>query len=786
MSADKTAEPWLAPTIAEYEKLGAFYLGRPYDLAAGEPEPGLLLYDSRDLVTHAVCVGMTGSGKTGLCVGLIEEAALDGVPTIAIDPKGDLGNLLLTFPQLRPEDFRPWINEGDAERKQMTPDEFAAGQSELWRKGLAGWGQDGERIKRLREAADFTIFTPGSTAGRPVSILASFAAPPPAMLADRELLLERVSFTATSILGLLGIDADPVRSREHILVSSILHAAWAAGEDLDLASLIRRIQDPPMKKVGVVDMESFFPGKDRHDLAMALNNLLAAPAFATWLEGEPLDIGKLLYDEDGKARVSIFSIAHLSDAERMFFVSLLLSQMVSWVRGQSGTTSLRALLYMDEIFGYFPPVAEPPSKRPLLTLLKQARAYGLGVVLATQNPADLDYKGLSNTGTWFLGRLQTERDKMRVIEGLEGAAARDGGFDKAELEEMLAGLGSRVFLMHNVHEDEPVVFQTRWALSYLRGPLTRNQVRTLMADKKAPEPEEEDGDAVDVADDAEPAASAEATRPVLPPGIDEYFVPVAAAAKSDPIRYRPMLFGSAEVRFTDRKLDIDIWHDRGYLAPIGSGAAAVDWDRAHEIAVPLAELGHEPEPEAEFAALPAAAAKASSYKRWASRFGTWLYRNTVLEAGQLTREQREAVVESIRERYRSKVEKVTDKVERTRRAVERDVDQKRAEELDTIISMGTEMLGSLFGRRSRSRRSTSRSRSRTARNRSAKLRHDFEDAVQELEALRREVEAEINDLDFSIKPSKSNIDVRKVVLVWAPFVATDEGVSPAWRQSERP
>lgn len=287
----------------------------------------------------------------------------------------------------------------------------------MWAKGLASWQQDGARILRLREAADFSIYTPGSTAGLSVSILNSFAAPTSDVRNDVELLRERIGTTVTSLLGLLGIEADPIQSREHILLSTILDQTWKRQEDLDLTALIQAIQSPPVSKIGVMDLESFFPSKDRFAFAMKLNNLLAAPGFQAWLEGEGLEIQSLFYTPAGKPRMAIFSIAHLNDAERMFFVTLLLGQLVGWMRAQSGTTSLRALLYMDEIFGYFPPVANPPSKLPLMTLLKQARAFGLGVVLATQNPVDLDYKGLANTGTWFIGRLQTERDKARVLEG---------------------------------------------------------------------------------------------------------------------------------------------------------------------------------------------------------------------------------------------------------------------------------------------------------------------------------------------------------------------------------
>src|SRR5512133_3746019 len=472
--------------MEDYEKLGSFYLGRAYDLDAQKAKDELLLYDSKDLTTHAVCVGMTGSGKTGLCMALIEEAAIDGVPALLIDPKGDLANLLLTFPQLRGEDFLPWINLDDARQKGLSPEDYAAKQADTWKNGLASWNQSGERIQRLRDMTDIRIYTPGSSAGFPVSILKSFAAPEQAIRDDNDMLRERVSSTATSLLGLVGIEADPVQSREHILLSTILDSAWRNGQDMDLAALIQQVQTPPVTKIGVLDLESFYPSKERFGLVMALNNLIASPGFSAWLEGEALDIGSILYTPQGKPRVAIFSIAHLNDSQRMFFVSLLLNQVLGWMRAQPGTTSLRALLYMDEIFGYLPPLSNPPSKMPMLTLLKQARAFGLGLVLATQNPVDLDYKALSNAGTWFVGRLQTERDKAGVVDGLEGASAVTGSaFDRKNIDQLLSGLGSRVFLLNNTHEDEPVLMTTRWVLSYLPGPLTREQIRTLMAPVKA-------------------------------------------------------------------------------------------------------------------------------------------------------------------------------------------------------------------------------------------------------------------------------------------------------------
>ena len=370
----------------DYEKLGAFYLGREVDPATGDASDDPLLYESKDLTTHGVIIGMTGSGKTGLGIGLLEEAAMDRIPVIAIDPKGDLSNLLLTFPDLRPEDFRPWINEDVALRNGLDPDAFASAEAESWRKGLETWEQDGERIARLRQQVEMSVYTPGSAAGRQISVLRSFDAPPPEQVEDEDAFRERILTTVTGLLGLLGVDADPIRSRDHILLSAILDDVWRQGRDLDLGGLIQAIQQPPFTRLGVMELESIYPGKDRFALAMQLNGLLASPSFQGWMEGEPLDIPSLLYTEGGHPRISIFSIAHLGDAERMFFVTMLLSAITGWMRTQPGTTSLRAIVYMDEIFGFFPPVANPPSKAPMLTLLKQARAHGLGVLLGVGTP----------------------------------------------------------------------------------------------------------------------------------------------------------------------------------------------------------------------------------------------------------------------------------------------------------------------------------------------------------------------------------------------------------------
>ena len=468
------------PDTAADNKPASFYLGREYDLVTKTVLPGSRIdYDARDLTTHGVVVGMTGSGKTGLCIDLLEEAALDGIPTIIIDPKGDLTNLLLQFPDLDPKLFREWLNPEDAVQKGMSPDAYAKELAGLWRKGLADTGQSPDRIRQLSQAAEWRIYTPGSETGLPLSILNSFVAPKVKM--SREEMTHKIDATATALLGLTGITGDPVQSREHILIAQLLYHAWTNKTDLDLAGLIHQIQTPPIREVGAYNLETFFPAKERVKFASTLNNVLAAPSFTNWTIGEPLDLANMLY-RGGKPQQLIFYIAHLDDQQRMFFTTLLLEEVLSWTRRQSGTSNLRALLYFDEVFGYLPPhPANPPSKMPLLTLLKQARAFGVGVLLATQNPVDLDYKALSNAGTWFVGKLQTERDKARLLAGLETVAAETGTLtDRSYLETVISSLGSRIFLMHDIHRPKPLLFQTRWALSFLRGPMTREQVAKLM------------------------------------------------------------------------------------------------------------------------------------------------------------------------------------------------------------------------------------------------------------------------------------------------------------------
>jgi len=785
--------------MVDLEKLGAFYLGREHDVESGETSQAPVMYDARDLTTHAVCVGMTGSGKTGLCVDLLEEAALDSVPAIIIDPKGDMTNLLLTFPELRPEDFKPWVNIDDARRKGMDVDEYAAKIAETWRTGLEGWDEGPERIQRLRDSAEFTIYTPGSGAGVPVSILSSFAAPVLDWEEHEETLREKVQGTVSALLGLVGMEADPVRDREHILLSNIFERAWRDGEDLDLARVIALVQNPPMRKLGVFDIDTFFPEKDRFALAMELNNLIAAPGFERWLEGQPLDVADILTADGGKPRMSVFYIAHLNDAERMFFVTLLLEQIITWMRSQPGTTSLRALVYFDEVFGFFPPVAEPPSKRPLLTLFKQARAFGLGMMLTTQNPVDLDYKGLTNAGTWFIGKLQTERDKGRLLEGLESVVSDAGTLlDRKVVDKLISSLDSRVFLLHNVHEDAPLVFHTRWAMSYLRGPLTRKQVGTLMEGREAPRATkggtsggaEEPQAAGPAPRDRERLAADElpeglsAQPPALPPSLEQAFVPSRISAEEATRRlekreergldvkdarlvYEPMVLGLARVSFVSRKLDVDEQRDVALLLEPPDSTARSDWKDAEQVELSYRDVSDRAAPDALFDEVPTTLSTAAKLKSFKKGFSDHLYRDQAVvlssneeleihsKPGELekdfiarcrdaARERRDDELDKLADKYERKLDTVRDRLAKKQRDLVEDEAEYQARKREEMVSAGESVLGVLLGRRS------SRAVSTAARKRrmTAKAKADIGETQARIAGLQEdmaELEAEMRE-----------------------------------------
>ena len=794
--------------MALIEKLGSFYLGKEYDLANKKLLDIPINYDARDLTTHAVCVGMTGSGKTGLCLDLLEEAALDNVPALLIDPKGDITNLLLTFPDLLPEDFLPWINADDARRKGLTPEEFAAAQAKLWSDGLASWDQGGDRIRALKASADFAIYTPGSESGLPVSIMSSFNSPGLDWDTESETLRERIQGTVSALLGLAGIDADPVRSREHILLSTLLEDAWRRNESMDLAKLITSVQKPPFQQVGVLNLEAFFPEKDRFGLAMALNNIIASPSFAAWLKGDPLDIPSLLYTPEGKPRHSIFYIAHLSEAERMFFVTILLETFISWMRSQPGTTSLRALVYMDEVFGYFPPSANPPSKRPMLTLMKQARAFGCGIMLTTQNPVDLDYKGLTNAGTWFIGKLQAERDKARLLAGLQSAMAEAGSLsDTRVLDKLISSLDSRVFLLHNVNEDEPVVFQTRWAMSYLRGPLTRQQVKQLMADRKPAAPAAparrtagETGTTASTAGTAfatEVAAAESVTGagpagvsnipPIAPPGVNQVFLPVTIreseslrvleskmgsriTATNQQLVFQPALVGLASVAFADRKLGLDETQELALMLPLDPDARSVDWRNAQPVELNERQLETQPPRDALFAGgIPASVSAARGLTKMATDLTDHLYRNqafTLLYNPALklyaapdederdfrarcqlvAREKRDELVDDIRKKYDVKLQRLADRKAKE----EEDLSDSKAQLTGRVgeeILSGLDSVAGLFGLFGRRKSVSSLSKVATKRRITAKAQANIDKTKAEIERLEEDLATLESDME---------------------------------------
>lgn len=774
------------------------YLGRLYDSTGKKATNKKFAYDPADLTTHAVVTGMTGSGKTGLCIAMLEEAALQSIPALIIDPKGDLTNLLLHFPDLAPQDFRPWIDSEMARRAGKTVEQVANEASLAWRDGLKEWGIGKDRLTALKNAAQYGIYTPGSDAGIPVSVLSSLAAPEISWENNREILREKIGSTVTALLGLVGIDdVDPLRSREHILLANIFEEAWSQGRNLDLTELILQTQNPPMEKLGAFSVETFFPAKDRMALAMQLNNILAAPAFEIWREGQSLDIASLLFMPDGRPRQSVFYLAHLSDAERMFFVTLLLASVETWMRTQSGAASLRAILYMDELFGYLPPQKNPPSKQPLLRLLKQARAFGLGLLLATQNPVDLDYKALSNAGTWFVGKLQTERDKERLLDGLESAS---GNVSRSAIDKMISSLGKRVFIQHNVHDKHPTLFQTRWAMNFLTGPLTRAQIPDLNklvgADLLTVTPPAQTSEsqaasmpeALDAADVPEPATDSKpapakpsikkgsTTRPSVPASVEEHFLPtnlslteaMRAAGKSLPeaqlgsVLYRPTLLAAASVRFLDRKYDVDVDLQRAVLVENPDKRGVVRWEDHFYSKFPVEQVERIPAPQARFGTIGAPLNTSKLMTALKRDFVDWIYRSVTVEVrenkvlkvyagpddsqaefmkacAEAAREAADAEIQKKSAQLDRKIKTLEDRIAREERELREDeaeLSHRKWEEAGTHLE-------NIFGGGGRSRRRVSTSLRKRRMTEQAKADvEESEDALEDYDRQRKEFYAE--------------------------------------------
>ena len=785
--------------------------GRWYLSGVIEPESGTrgdgLNYESAHLTTHGVIVGMTGSGKTGLGIIALEEALLDGVGCLVIDPKGDMGNLLLNFPSFATEDFRPWIDERQAKRKGITPDELAANTADLWKSGLDGWEIGSDRMRELGTGAGFAIYTPGSNAGVPLNVLGSLTTPDLNWETDAETGRDEIEGFVSSLLVLVGITADPISSAEHILLATLIERAWRAGKDLDMATLIGQVQSPPIRKLGVFELDSFFAPKERTKLAVRLNGLIASPSFASWMQGPALDIQSLFHTSDGRPKASIIYLPHLTDQERQFIVTLILSKVVTWMRSTAGTSDLRAFIYMDEVSGFAPPTAQPPSKKPILTILKQARAHGVGMMLSTQNPVDLDYKAMSNAGTWIVGRLQTERDKARILEGMKSAS---GEVDVDAFDSLIGDLDKRQFVLHSTRSKQPVVFTTRWAMSFLRGPLTRAEITTLTAGhedrptestmESAPDP------VVELADDQTTLA------PEPPDGVEVFHMdpgaPWAESIGADPdgTVFSPALVTTVEMTFDDHHAGVN--HSETWEAIVfplvdtirGEDALAVDHDaRDLRSDAPSGATYVIPEARLDQKTFYTNARKVITDHLYRSRNVT-VFRNPALKlysrvgedeadfgvrCAALGEDRADKDVAKLKTRYAKRIRTAEDQLrtsENRVRELETDVTGRRQDELmrgagDLIgIFLGGKRRSSGLGRAASRRNQTRKTQERLASavdkvETKLDLLDDLEDDLaadfEQISSKWDQAAADITTVEIGLE--KSDIDVHDLALLWIPI-----------------
>jgi hypothetical protein len=792
--------------------MAELFLGGAVDPVTHERTGNDVRIGTDNFTTHGVIVGMTGSGKTGLGVVLIEEVLSAGLPALLIDPKGDLTNLCLTFPALAPSDFRPWIDEAQATAAGLTPEAFAVQQSELWTKGLLGWGLTTQNVATLRDKTDFTIYTPGSQSGVPVNIVGSLQVP--ADMGDAEIVGDEIEGYVSGLLGLVGVDADPLSSREHILLSNLINHSWTEGRALDLATLVGLVGNPPIRKLGVFELDQFFPPADRMQLAMKLNGLLASPSFAAWGDGPALDIQSMLYTSAGKGRCAIITTSHLSDEERQFVTSLILTKLVTWMRRQSGTTDLRALLYMDEVAGYLPPTANPPTKKPIMTLMKQARAFGVGVVLSTQNPVDVDYKALSNAGTWMIGRLQTDRDKQRLLDGL---ATASGGVDVAAVDATISGLAKREFVLRRAGKDTTEVFTTRWAMSYLRGPMTRDQISQLTELAPATNPAAAATGATN-----RPAATPTATladdetsvMPDVADGIPIRWVDVAAPWLADVggssvgTRLEAAIVARVSLRYDDTKADVALNQEfECVLSPL---TEIIDASRSIPVDYDDRDLRIEPPANSTYTFGKAPLTSKTYFANIERDLRDHLARSLTIDipvntdlrlygwpgetveqfelrSARTADELADAEIAKLRDKYETKVETVrrqlaeaTDRVD----VLEEEAHGKRNSEL---LSTAGSVLGGLFGGRSRGGLlgKLGSAASRRGRTSAAKERVDAaENKVERLEQGLLELEAELadevteiderwmaqakNSTSMAIGLERTDVTISHLVLAWLP------------------
>lgn len=779
----------------DYEKLKLFYIGKEKIDDNFVP----LVYKNKDLLTHAAIIGMTGSGKTGLGISLLEEAAIDNIPSIIIDPKGDMTNLLLTFPSLQGSDFEPWIEEQDASNNGLSVKEFAQNTANLWKNGLERDFQNASRIEKFKNSADFTIYTPGSDAGVQISILSSFKAPNKEVIEDNDLLVSLINSTVSSILSLIEEKSDTT-SKESILISSIFMNYFKENKDLTLEELITLIVTPPFSKIGVFDLETFFAQSERLKLALKLNNIIANPSFKTWIEGETLDISNLLYDETGKAKVSIFSIAHLNDSQRMFFVTLLLNQMVAWMRRQEGTTSLKALLYMDEIFGYFPPSSNPPSKQPMLTLLKQARSFGIGIILSTQNPVDIDYKGLANIGTWFIGRLQTKQDKEKVIDGL--SSANEGNLNKDEVMNLISNLEKRNFILKNINEDGIKIFETRWALSYLKGPISKDGIKKLMSEKKkeniTTQKIENENQTTQI------NIEKGIPKPIITSNLTEKYL---YSSQNSAYYLQPYLICSCDVHYIDAPKNIDFEEKISYKIYLDENMKNIDFEEKEELGNNSFE--EKEKPNSFYYELPSFIQKEKDLKVIEKDFMDYIYRSSKLtlyknEFLKITSKQTESLndfkirlqdrlnekidleVEKLKVKFVKENDSIETKLSKLYEKLQKEEIQATSTTTDTIISIGTSLLGAFFGNSVINKTNIGKvatsakgaSKILKERNDVKQIENEILELQQQKETLKTLLENEIEKINLAnqssnfpieeifIKPKRSDIYNTKLVLLW--------------------
>ncbi len=770
-----------------YEKAGLFYLGKDIDKLSMKPTKALTLLKNKSFTTHAAIIGMTGSGKTGLGVGIIEEAAIDNIPSIVIDPKGDMGDLCLTDPSFSSSLFEPWV-EDEAKAKEIDTKEYAKKISEMWKEGIESSGQNIERVEKFHQVKK-TIYTPGSSTGVGINIISSLETPPAQIMEDSDAFSTYLKSTTTSLLSLVGIYADPLDSKEYILLAQIITKVWLADENLSIESIIGKIINPSFKKIGVLSLNDFYPQDDRFKLATKFNSLLASPGFSLWLKGDSLDIQKLLYDENGKAKIAIFSISHLNDEERMFFVTLLLNKYIAWMRQQSGTTTLKTLLYMDEIAGFFPPTKNPPSKEPMLLLLKQARAFGIGIVLSTQNPIDLDYKGLSNIGTWIIGRLQTTQDINRVIDGLGGKVG--SSFGKSEIRQLLSNLKKRSFFLKSTHLDDIRLFTTRWVMSYLKGPLKRDEIANLMQIQK--EAQNRDEQAVEkFIQNSDILESFQ--------HIDESILQYFELDTSEKNNFLGTLMAKAKVNFYNQRKGIDEEKRVNLSLVLESKQQIIVWDNAVEEDFDFQKFPHNAPSKAKFQPLPKVILEDKGLKSAIKELKETLYQEQSLRllrcvalkleskvnesssdflvrVQDILKEKKENEIEKLQVRYATKEKTLTNRFSRAKERVEKE----SSDTTNSMIETGIAVLGALFGKASPTKISSAlRKGSKVLKERGDMSRaQERMIAIQEdMETLEYALEDKIDTLnekfnienydieEFKIKPRRTDIDVELCAIVW--------------------